>query len=161
VEPETLLPPKYMEAQHFTLHLPARESCLSCPSSGIPALNWVAICYSTVVKRLAPYSAQRHRTPPMRLQENSCVPIKELELQPPNWREKRGNQHHKNSARGNISSISISESTTEAPGEKNSKPQLGGAQRIKTLTKNNFKCININAEWNSKTTTLQQKQFHH
>jgi hypothetical protein len=38
------------------------------------------------------------------------APIKEQELQPPHWGQKRGNQcHNKNPARGNISSIPLSE----------------------------------------------------
>jgi hypothetical protein len=31
------IPPRYTEDQCFTLHLPAGESCLSCPRAGIPA----------------------------------------------------------------------------------------------------------------------------
>jgi hypothetical protein len=34
---------------------------------------------------------------------------------------------------------------------------MTGAQGIKTLSKNNSRCINLNAEWNSKTTALPQK----
>jgi hypothetical protein len=67
----------------------------------------------------------------------------------PSLREKRGNLHfNKNPARGNISSIPISEQTSGVSGEK--KPQnpnpTTGAQGIKTVIKNNSKCINLNAE---------------
>jgi hypothetical protein len=53
-------PPRYTEAQCFTLHLPTEESCLSCPRSGVPAPpvsgnllhRW---CYEA----WPPYGAQR------------------------------------------------------------------------------------------------------
>jgi hypothetical protein len=31
------------------------------------------------------------------------------------------------------------------------------AQEIKTLTRNNSRCVNLNSKWNRKTTTLPQK----
>jgi hypothetical protein len=41
--------------------------------------------------------------------------------------------------------------------EKKLKTPTTGAHGIKTLTKNNSRCINLNKERNSKTTTLHQK----
>jgi hypothetical protein len=76
----------------------------------------------------------------------------------------RGNQHHnKNPARGNISIIPISEEHCWGSRRKKLQTPTTGAQVIKTLTKNNSRCINLNAEWNSKINTLHQKpiQFHH
>jgi hypothetical protein len=41
--------------------------------------------------------------------------------------------------------------------EKKFKTSTTGAQETKTIVKNNSGCINLNTEWNSKTTTLHQK----
>jgi hypothetical protein len=78
----------------------------------------------------------------------------------PSLRGKRGNQHHnKNPAQGNISSIPLSEEYCWSSGGKKLKTPTIGSQEFKTITKNKSRCINLNAEWNSKTTALHQKQI--
>jgi hypothetical protein len=65
-------------------------------------------------------------------------PSKSGNSSPLNDRKKRGNLHHKkNPARGNISSLPLSEENCGAPGEKTLKIPTIGAQEIKTLTQNN------------------------
>jgi hypothetical protein len=87
---------------------------------------------------------------PTGLQESPHSPIKKCRLQPPCSGEKRGNLHHKNPERGNVSSIPLSEeycwSSRGKKTQTNLKTPTTGAQGIKTLTKNNSRCINLNRE---------------
>jgi hypothetical protein len=92
------------------------------------------------------------------LQESPYTTIKEQELQSPHWWQKRDNlRHNRNTARGNISSTPISEEHCWNSRRKKLKTPTTGAQDIKTLSKNNSRCFNFNAEWNSKTIALHQK----
>jgi hypothetical protein len=110
---------------------------------------------STTLLLLEGLPPRVHRDPLLQLQESPYAPIKEWELQPPHW----GNWHHnKNPASGNLSSIPLSEEHCwSSRRKKNLKTPTTGAQEIKTITKTNSRCINLNVEWNSKTAALHQK----
>jgi hypothetical protein len=71
--------------------------------------------------------------------------IKEQELQPPQLRKEK-RPHSKNPARGNISSIPPSEEHCWNTRRKKLKTPTTWTQGIKTLTKNNSRCVNLNTE---------------
>jgi hypothetical protein len=75
------------------------------PSSSI---EWASAALQVLGGLPPPCTETQHS--PLWLQESPCTPIKEWELQPPHWGEKRGNLHHnENPAKGSISSILLSE----------------------------------------------------
>jgi hypothetical protein len=51
----------------------------------------------------------------------------------------------------------MSEEHCSSSRNKKLKTPTTGAQEVKTLTQNNSRCINLNAEWNTKITTLHQQ----
>jgi hypothetical protein len=65
----------------------------------------------------------------------------------PSLKGKKGNWYHnKNSTRGNISSIPLSEKHCWSSRRKELNTPTTGAQGNKTLTQNNSSCINLSAE---------------
>jgi hypothetical protein len=109
VPPEALFSPMYTEAQHFTLHLPTGEPSPSSTRAGIWASPLSGMHYTAGARRPAPPIAETQYSP-WWLQESHHACKKEWELQPPHWGEKKSNlQHKKNTARGNISSITLSD----------------------------------------------------
>jgi hypothetical protein len=71
----------YREAQHFTLHLPAGQPCLSCPRDGIsapPLSSNLLLCWC---EEACPTQCTETQHSPLCLHESPHAPIKELELQ--------------------------------------------------------------------------------
>jgi hypothetical protein len=140
--------PRYTEAQHFTLHLPAGELRLSSTRTGIPGPPLSGNPTTLLVLgRPALHSAQRPRTP-----HGDC-------RRAPAPSSKSGNSSLLTEGRKevihNITRILQGttypaypslRNTARAPGEKKIKTPKTGAQGSKTLTKNNFRCINLKAE---------------
>jgi hypothetical protein len=75
-------------------------------------------------------------------------PHQRAETPAPHLMVKRGNWHHnKNPARGNIYNTNLSEEHYwSSRRKKNLKTPTTEAQEIKTIIKNNPRCINLNAE---------------
>jgi hypothetical protein len=61
----------------------------------------------------------------------------------------------------NISRIPLSEENCWSSREKNLKTPTTGPQRIKTLTKNNSRCVNLNAEYTETQLLSLKSQCHH
>jgi hypothetical protein len=80
------VPPKYMEAQHFILHLHEGQSHLSCPRMESQLLHWVAICYSAYARKPASPQCTETQHSLLWLKESSCVPTIYQELQPSYWK---------------------------------------------------------------------------
>jgi hypothetical protein len=106
----------------------------------------VAIHYSAGARIPASHSAQRLSTPHCDCRRASFPQSKSRNSNPLAERRKEHHTQNKNAARGNISSIPLPEEHCWISRRKNLKTPTAGAQWIKTLTQNNSRCINHNAE---------------
>jgi hypothetical protein len=160
--PEVLLPQGKQKSNAF--HCTSQQEGHISPFQELESqlVYWLAICYTLGDRRHAFHSAQRPNTP-----HCDC-------MRATGPRSKSINYSHLSKGRKEVicntrtlwgvtfPAYHSLRNIAGAPREKkkkqkNSKNPTTRAQGIKTLTKNNSRCINLNEEWNSKTTTLPPK----
>jgi hypothetical protein len=104
----------------------------------------VAICYSAGARRPTPHSAQR---PSTTYRKALAPPLKSGNSSP----FTDGRKEAIGTTRTNLQGVTYPahtsmRNTAVAPGGKKFKTPTTGSQAIKTITKNNSRCINLNAE---------------
>jgi hypothetical protein len=154
----SLVPSRHTEAQCFMLYLPVEgASLLSHSCNPSTSTEWHSAIL-LVLEVLCPHSAQRPNIPQCDCRRALAPPSKSKNSSPLAEEKKEVIGTTTRTLQGyNIQRTPLWGILWEHQERKNPQNPTPGAQGIKSLTQNNSRCMNLCAEWNSKTTHSPSK----